>query len=99
MLVKLDIEGLESAILRLGEVLNLHAPLIMAEMLSESERHMLCSLESLGYETRKRFRWLLVTILLQSKGLNLKPRPLIGFSDRKIPNNQISLLALKTAAY
>ena len=54
MLVKLDIEGLESAILQdSGEVLDLHAPLIMAEMLGESEHHMLCSLESLGYEIKE----------------------------------------------
>ena len=57
MLVKLDIEGLESALLKdSGEVLDLHAPLIMAEMLSESEHHMLCSLESLGYEIKETFQ-------------------------------------------
>ena len=57
MLVKLDIEGLESAILQdSGEVLDLHAPLIMAEMLSESEHHMSCSLESLGYEIKETFQ-------------------------------------------
>lgn len=56
MLVKLDIEGLESAILEDSkEVLDLHAPLIMAEMLGESEHHMLCSLERLGYEIKETF--------------------------------------------
>ena len=57
MLVKLDIEGLESAILKDSrEVLDLYAPLIMAEMLSESEHHMLCSLELLGYEIKETFQ-------------------------------------------
>ena len=42
MLVKLDIEGLESAILQdSGEVLDLHAPLIMAEIVN---RNTICVL-------------------------------------------------------